>query len=209
MSPLWEEAFNAFGLQPTESQRRQLLLYTKELLAVNRKMNLVKAADEESLLKQHLFDVLSGLPILGCEGPQTAADVGSGCGLPGIPLAIFWEKTQMTLIERSAKRCSFLQYVVALCGLTHRVTVENRELEQLSQKFETVTFRAFRPFAEFISPLLSITQEGGRVVAFKGKEKVLQNDLHLSKDRFSQFEIKTLSNPFYDAERHLLIIEKI
>ena len=114
MNPLWEKAFTAFHLTPTADQKRALEIYSRELLLFNRKINLVKADDEETLLRRHIFDALAGLPDLGTAGPPTAADVGSVCGITGIPLAVFWTNTNMTLIERSAKRDSCLSYVTAV-----------------------------------------------------------------------------------------------
>lgn len=209
MNRLWDEAFSAFGLSPTETQRRQLDRYTSELLAVNQKLNLVKADDEETLLRRHLFDALAGLPVLGTAGPATAADVGSGCGIPGIPLAVFWTSTRMTLIERSAKRASFLRYAAAVCGLGDRVCIENRDLKNLDSQFDCVTFRAFRQFDEFIAPLLTITKAGGMIAAYKGTEKAVRHDLNAARPEFAKTEIKILDNPFYQAERHLLLIEKV
>lgn len=209
MNRLWDEAFAAFGLNPTETQRRQLIQYTAELQSVNRKLNLVRAADEETLLRRHLFDALAGLPVLGTAGPETAADVGSGCGIPGIPLAVFWTNTRMTLIERSAKRASFLSYAAAVCGLSDRVTVENRDLKELNREFDLVTFRAFRQFDEFIAPLLKITKPGGLIAAYKGTEESVRGDLNTSAVALPTAEIKIIKNPFYEAERRLLLIRKI
>lgn len=209
MNRLWDEAFAAFGLNPTETQRYQLERYTSELLAVNQKLNLVKADDEETLLRRHLFDALAGLPVLGTAGPETAADVGSGCGIPGIPLAVFWTSTRMTLIERSAKRASFLRYAAAVCGLSDRVCVENRDLKDSDRQFDCVTFRAFRQFDEFIAPLLTITKAGGMIAAYKGTEAALRHDLDAARPNLSKTEITILDNPFYQAERHLLLIRKI
>lgn len=208
MNRLWDEAFAAFGLNPNTTQRRQLSLYTAELSAVNKKLNLVKADDEEMLLRRHLFDALSGLKVLGVEGPETAADVGSGCGIPGIPLAVFWQQTRMTLIERSAKRASFLSYVAAVCGLSDRLCVKNEELERCADRFQLVTFRAFRQFDEFIQPLLSITESGGMLAAYKGTQAGVDNDLNRAPCRLPNAETVTLNNPFYSAERHLLLIRK-
>ena len=73
MNPLWEKAFAAFHLTPTADQKRALEIYSRELLLFNRKINLVKADDEETLLRRHIFDALAGLPVLGTAGPPTAA----------------------------------------------------------------------------------------------------------------------------------------
>lgn len=208
MNRLWDKAFAAFGLNPTETQRHQLECYTSELLTVNQKLNLVKADDEETLLRRHLFDALAGLPVLGTAGPETAADVGSGCGIPGIPLAVFWTSTRMTLIERSAKRASFLRYAAAVCGLSDRVTVENRDLKALNREFDLVTFRAFRQFDEFIAPLLTITKAGGMIAAYKGTEEAVRGDLNASAVALPTAEIRVIKNPFYEAERRLLLVKK-
>ncbi len=208
MNPLWEKAFAAFHLTPTADQKRALEIYSRELLLFNRKINLVKADDEETLLRRHIFDALAGLPVLGTAGPPTAADVGSGCGIPGIPLAVFWTNTKMTLIERSAKRASFLSYATAVCGLSSRVFVENRDLKEIKTQFDCTVFRAFRPFTEFIIPLLSVTKPGGTLAAFKAKEATAVEETGCLNGGKTAARVETLRNPFYDAPRCLIIVRK-
>ena len=208
MNPLWEKAFAAFHLTPTADQKRALEIYSRELLLFNRKINLVKADDEETLLRRHIFDALAGLPVLGTAGPPTAADVGSGCGIPGSPLAVFWTNTKMTLIERSAKRASFLSYATAVCGLSSRVFVENRDLKEIKTQFDCTVFRAFRPFTEFIIPLLSVTKPGGTLAAFKAKEASALEETACLDKKNTAVRVEILQNPFYDAPRCLAVIQK-
>lgn len=200
---------NKIGINPTEKQLTQLITYMNELTLWNKKINLVRAKGTE-LVDRHIIDSLAGLEEMKKLKSSTnerteVADVGSGAGLPGIPLAIFLEDYNFSLIERAGKRASFLNYTVGILGLSKRVTVINKPLEEVSEKFDIVTFRAFRQFDDFVIKLLNITNETGVLAAYKGKKVNILEEIEASKIS-GEVKIVQLPKVIKDIERNLVII---
>ncbi|MDE6720385.1 MAG: 16S rRNA (guanine(527)-N(7))-methyltransferase RsmG, partial [Treponemataceae bacterium] len=143
----------------------------------------------------------------------TIADIGSGGGLPGIPLAAAFPQFNFVLVERMSKRCAFLENVRALLGLEN-VRIENSELEKIPhESFEIATFRAFRPLEKkMLSNLLAVLKKGGALAAYKAKRKNIVEEMRLA--NCSSYNIIALDVPFLtdesaeEHERNLVLIEK-
>ncbi|MDE6068689.1 MAG: 16S rRNA (guanine(527)-N(7))-methyltransferase RsmG, partial [Treponemataceae bacterium] len=143
----------------------------------------------------------------------TIADIGSGGGLPGIPLAAAFPQFNFVLVERMSKRCAFLENVRALLGLEN-VRIENSELEKIPhESFEIATFRAFRPLEKkMLSNLLAVLKKGGALAAYKAKRKNIVEEMRLA--NCGSYNIIALDVPFLtdesaeDRERNLVLIEK-
>lgn len=99
---------------------------------------------------------------------STVADVGSGAGLPGVPLAILRPDLQVTLIEPLLRRSEFLDGVVAELGLVDRVTVERTRAEEHQGSYDVVTSRALAPLPRLVRWCRPLTASGGAVLALKG-----------------------------------------
>lgn len=131
------------------------------------------------------------------------ADVGSGAGLPGIPLAVVFPDISFTLIEKQAKRVNFLQNEIAILPLKN-VKVLQADFSKTKETFDIVTFRAFSPLtAELISQLQSLTKPGGKILAYKGKTQKAREELNAAKIPPARQKLITLS-----PERALVIIDK-
>lgn len=143
----------------------------------------------------------------------TIADIGSGGGLPGIPLAAAFPQFDFVLVERMAKRCAFLENVCALLGLEN-VRIENSELEKIPREsFEIATFRAFRPLEEkMLVSLLAVLKKGGALAAYKAKRKNIVEEMRQAK--CGHYNVISLDVPFLtdlnaeERERNLVLIEK-
>jgi len=187
----------------SESKINLLMLYIKELSFWNSKMNLVGRFDG-SFIARHILDSLAVYPKLVEVAPKSVADVGTGAGLPGVVLAIFYDKAEFTLIERSGKKCGFLRNCVALLGLGSRVTVIEAPVEEVKESFDLVTFRAFRQFTDYYHYLIAILNENGSIFAYKGKKETILSEIKevgLSVDEISLTELKV---PGLNEERYLL-----
>jgi 16S rRNA (guanine527-N7)-methyltransferase len=147
--------------------------YVELLLAANMRMNLTRVVDPDAVARLHLLDALAALPILDELGPHGAVDLGSGGGVPGIPLAIARPDRTWLLVESVTKKADFLRETAAALGLDN-VTVANERAESLGrqarhrERADLVTARACAPLpvlAELAMPLLA---PGGRLVAWKG-----------------------------------------
>ncbi len=145
----------------------QLTTYVGELHKWNRAYNLTAVRDPEAMLPRHIYDSLTALPFV--HGTRIA-DVGTGAGLPGIPLALCYPDKQFTLIDANGKKTRFIQHAVAHLGLGN-VTVEQVRAESLqpAQPFDTVISRAYASLADFIATCGQLLADDGALVAMKGK----------------------------------------
>jgi 16S rRNA (guanine527-N7)-methyltransferase len=186
--------------------------YIEEIERFNPAYGLVKVRDRRELIVKHILDSLSplGLPRI-FEGRAAIADVGSGAGLPGIPLAIALPGTRVTLIERMGRRAAFLRNCLAALGLSN-VTVEEAEMEKSAPgRFDLIVLRAFRPLeVPVLKGLVRLLLPNGLIAAYKGRRQVIEEELQAAEAPvpsapFSR-EIIPLEVPFLDEERHLALI---
>ena len=206
--------------------------YIKEIILFNSAYNLTNTSDRDELVVRHIFDSLAAWPkiVKLCENLTNErsvvnktfviADIGSGGGLPGIPLAAaFWIYTQKAsvlsnvrfeLVERMEKRCAFLENCAAILGLKN-VTVVNSEAERVAEKaYDLITFRAFRPLdKKMTKTLLRIVKEGGYLCAYKAKQESIKEEMSAISALVPDYDIHKLSVPgLEDSERNLVLIRK-
>jgi len=170
---LLEEQTAAWGLHLDRGRRDKLLEYAGLLAAYDR-ANVIGNRDLDGILLEHVLDSLSCFLYRPLFGAGRLADVGSGGGLPGIPLKIVEPDLATTLVESTGKKASFLRYAVETLSL-ERVGVANVRVEEFGRErgcrgaFDIVTSRAVARLsvvAEYSVPLL---ETGGRVLAMKGR----------------------------------------
>jgi 16S rRNA (guanine527-N7)-methyltransferase len=192
---------------------RLLWRYIEEIELFNHVYNMVGTNETGELITRHILDSLAPLGIIsrlidGGGIPQIA-DIGSGAGLPGIPLALALPKCEFTLIERMGRRAGFLWNAKAVLSLSN-VTVEEGELEKTEGTFQLVTFRAFKPLEpKLLKSLFRVCEDGGLIAAYKGRcEKIEQEMSPLEKLPVAAYTWKAIpyNVPFLDDERHLLVI---
>ena len=194
------------------SGERLLLLekYIAEIELWNPRYGLVAAG--EDIVGRHVIDSLSGLNPIRRLNPSTLADVGSGAGFPGIPLAIWMEDTEFTLIERSGKRAGFLRNVLISLGLKN-VEVLEMAVEDISRKssqrmFDVITFRAWSAVDDDLLDSLSpILASGGVIAAYKGRLDVLEAELEGVSGRLRTKDILPLATPAGGGERHMALLK--
>ena len=213
--PLLEEGLIKLGLYSDRSLSL-LNLYIKEIELFNPAYGLVKVKDRRELIVRHIFDSLTPLNIIRRSLETTlkrktplVSDVGSGAGLPGIPLAICMGDAEFTLIERMGRRAGFLRDALAVLGLPN-VRVEETEMEKISLtaegRFDLVVFRAFRPLEPAIlKGLFRLLSPGGTLAAYKGRRQAIEEEM--SKAPSVAWEIFPLEVPFLKEERHLVLIK--
>ena len=229
-----EEALAKINFSKNQIARIAPLMenYAGEILLFNGAYNLVNASSRDEIFVRHILDSLSAAQEvfrvaekISAESAQsleskknesekiTIADIGSGGGLPGIPLAAAFPQFNFVLVERMSKRCAFLENVRALLGLEN-VRIENSELEKIPhESFEIATFRAFRPLEKkMLSNLLAVLKKGGALAAYKAKRKNIVEEMRLA--NCSSYNIIALDVPFLtdesaeERERNLVLIEK-
>ena len=156
----------AMNLQlPAESQQK-LLAYIGLLQKWNSTYNLTALRDPLRMDSHHLLDSLTLLPYL--DGASGLIDVGSGGGMPGIPVAIARPDLAVTLLDANTKKTAFLQQAVIELGLDN-VTVSSCRVEKLTDRqADVVTSRAFAELGDFVSLSRHLLKDGGRWAAMKG-----------------------------------------
>lgn len=197
------EGSKALGLTLSEQQKNQLIAYMLILRRWNHVYNLTAIDQPEKMVIYHLLDSLSIVPNLQGE---RVIDVGTGGGLPGIPLSIMFPEKQFTLLDSVNKKTRFLLVAVAELGLKN-VTVVNTRVEKfVDQCFDTVVTRAFSSLELMLQLTGHLTQASGLFIAMKGKP--LSNEEHNLPEGFVWLDEQILDVPGLDAERHLYRVEK-
>ena len=191
------------GLALPEGAEAKLLDYLALLDKWNRVYNLTAVRDAGRMVSLHLLDSLAAAPYFQGE---TVLDVGSGGGLPGIPLAIARPELRVTLVDSIAKKTAFLQQAKAELGLANLDVVTSRvEDYRPAARFDVITSRAFSDLKEFVTLTRHLLEPGGRWLAMKGlypneEISVLPADVKVSADHL-------LVVPGLEASRHLIILE--
>ncbi|MDR0644001.1 MAG: 16S rRNA (guanine(527)-N(7))-methyltransferase RsmG [Treponema sp.] len=178
--------------------------YIGEIELFNPTYRLIRVKERDELIVKHILDSLSGAGLMGRHSGTFIADVGSGAGLPGIPLAIALPDKTFTLIERNGRRAGFLRNVHAILRLPN-VVVEEKEVEKSPEGvFDIVTFRAFHPISpELLKILRRLLKSDGVIMAYKGRRDVIVNEMSAIK---AEWEMVPIQSPFLDEERHIIVI---
>jgi 16S rRNA (guanine527-N7)-methyltransferase len=188
----------ALGLDLPQATEARLAAYLALLAKWNRTYNLTAIHDEPRMVTHHLLDSLAVLPHL--MDVTTLADVGSGAGLPGIPLAICRPDLQLTSIEASQKKAAFQQQAKIELGLDN-VDVHCGRVEQVVHAFDAVISRAFAELAAFVAQAGHLST---RLLAMKGAYPQAELDRLPAGWRLA--EAIRLEVPGLDAERYLIVL---
>jgi 16S rRNA (guanine527-N7)-methyltransferase len=190
----------ALALDLDEAQLGKLVAHLDLLDEWNTRFNLTAIRDRPSQLTKHLLDSLTVLPYL--RGARIA-DVGSGAGFPGIPLAIVERRRHFTLIESTGKKCRFLEHVREALGLSNVEVVQSRaENYQPEVRFDTVLARAVSPIADLVKVAGPLVVGGGRLLAMKGRYP--EAELAAKLNGWKVAAVHPLTVPGLSEERHLV-----
>lgn len=174
-------AARAYGVELAGAVGERLASYLDQLLETNRSFNLTAIAEPEEAWRKHVLDSLSLLPHLqALPAGSRVVDVGSGGGLPGIPLAIALPQLSFTLLEATAKKARFLREVSRTLGLGN-VEVENERAETFGrgagrERFDAATSRALSRLSVLLELTLPLIKTGGESLAIKGEQAGLEVD---------------------------------
>jgi 16S rRNA (guanine527-N7)-methyltransferase len=172
MNALWTDLSARAGISLSDAQGELLSQYLDLLTAANERMNLTRITDRAAAEVQHVGDALTVLPHLPKE-QHRLADVGSGGGVPGIPLAIVRPDVRVTLIEATKKKAAFLQSAAAQLGLLNVTVLEHRaedvgRLDKYRDDFNVALARAVATMPWLAEWCLPLVQRGGKMLAMKG-----------------------------------------
>jgi 16S rRNA (guanine527-N7)-methyltransferase len=217
LSQRLRDGLTAMQLELAADQQEKLLAYLALLVKWNRTYNLTAIRDEGEMVTQHLLDSLSLLPALNQSVPAGAgagagwarrwADVGSGAGLPGIPLAISRPDLEMTLIETVEKKSAFQRQAKIELALNNLTILGGRVEDVAGARFDSVVSRAFAEIADFVRLAGHLLVPGGRLYAMKGVMPA--DEIARLPAGWAVSECVKLAVPGLNAQRHLIVLEKV
>ncbi|MGH8735805.1 MAG: 16S rRNA (guanine(527)-N(7))-methyltransferase RsmG [Burkholderiales bacterium] len=194
----------ALALAFAPGTRDKLLAFIELLAKWNRTYNLTAIRDPMKMVSHHLLDSLAVVPHLPMLAGGALADVGSGGGLPGIPLAIARPEWQVTLNDSNRKKTAFLRQAAIELGLANAEVHPGRvEDWQPAERFSVVISRGFAELADFLASCGRLVAPGGVLVAMKGvypTDELARTPPGSTCDRIVHLEV-----PFVEAERHLVL----
>jgi 16S rRNA (guanine527-N7)-methyltransferase len=227
MDPVLEEGLRRLAETPgthlgprLDAVSSLLSRYIDEIERFNPAYGLVNVKNREELVIRHILDSLAPLAVirglledppagtLGADmaGAGQIADVGSGAGLPGIPLAIALPEFHVTLIERMGRRAGFLRNAAAVLALEN-LTVEEVEMEKAAPaRFDLICFRAFRPLGPpLLKALGGLLRPRGVIAAYKGRRETVRAEMEAA-GWAGPWDCLPCGVPFLDEERHLVVL---
>lgn len=195
------EDAQALGVALEAAGAQRLLRLLDELQVWSRRYSLTGIGTREGMITSHLLDSLAALPDLH---GTTIADVGTGAGFPGLPLALVEPQRRFTLIDSVAKKIRFVSHAARILELANVIPCQSR-VEMLAPvaPFDTVMARAFAALPDLLGGVQGLCGAGTRVVAFKGRyphEELSEVPRGWRLERARKVRI-----PRLDAERHILI----
>ena len=199
------QALQANGYDLTASQQERLVQYVDLLARWNKVFNLTAIRDPYEMVWLHLLDSLAISPYIRGE---TIIDVGTGAGLPGIPLALIFPEKHFVLLDSNSKKTHFLIQACAELGLKN-TQVEHARCEtfQAPKGFDNIVSRAFSSIAVMLSATQHLLAPGGQFLAMKGvypeQELAAVSPEGFAVSAVHQLQIKGLA-----ALRHVVCIEK-
>jgi len=208
------------GLSLNAEQLEQFEVYYRELVDWNRRMNLTSITDYEEAQVNHFLDSLTvTLALKRPSGSDSLSiiDIGTGAGLPGVPLKILFPDIRLTLLDATAKKASFLSHIKEKLGLGEVEIITGRaeevaRREEYRERFDIALSRAVAPLATLVELALPFCATGGSFIAQKKgfiKQEIAGAEKSVSILGGKLREVKKIDLQEFPDERYLVIIDKI
>ncbi|GLX11813.1 ribosomal RNA small subunit methyltransferase G [Pseudomonas straminea] len=201
-----QQGARELGVDLTERQQAQLLGYLALLIKWNKAYNLTAVRDPDEMVSRHLLDSLSVVPFVA-EAGDNWLDVGSGGGMPGIPLAILFPERRFTLLDSNGKKTRFLTQVKLELKLANLEVIHSRvEAFTPEQPFNGICSRAFSSLQDFSNWTRHLGDDHTQWLAMKGVHP--DDELQALPGDFSLTATHVLKVPGCQGQRHLLILRR-
>ena len=199
------EGAKALGIALEPPQTAALLALVSELAEWNTKFNLTAISEPAEIVDKHLLDSLAVLPHL--RGLRIA-DIGTGAGFPGLPLAIVNPNRRFTLVESTGKKAGFLRHVVGSLRLANvEVVLGRSEALRPAKPFDSVVARALGSLADFVRVAGHLAGRNGRLLAMKGR--LPEDELKVLPAGWKALAVHPIRVPGLDAERCLVELARV
>lgn len=217
MQDFARHAEHLLGVRLRRSQIAALSLYERELVDWNTRFNLTAIRDPQEIYIKHFLDSLTCLMALRETPPDRLIDIGTGAGFPGIPIKIFYPKTQLTLVESVGKKADFCRHVVHMLDLQGVEVIQERA-EVLGQdpvyreRFNWAVARAVAILPVLVEYLLPLVRVGGSMLAMKGESALAE--AHSAERALGMLgghlrQLIPVTLPGVAEERYLVVIDKV
>lgn len=210
LKQILQQGLVQMGIALTDTMQTQLLNYVALLNKWSKAYNLTTIRNPASIIPVHILDSLSVLKNL--KHVRTVLDVGTGAGLPGIPLAIARPDIHFTLVDGQQKKVNFIQHVITSLQLTN-VTAVWQRIEVLPANspiklpVDMIVSRAFASLSEFVNLIVNICNSQTKILAMKGRYDLVQQELQALPASFKLANIERITVPGIEGERCLVLLE--
>lgn len=217
MTQLIQQARDLFNITLTEDHLEQFKVITDTLIDWNQRMNLTTITDPDEIAIRHHLDSLSVAQNLTFAAGDKLADVGTGAGFPGLPLAVVFPQLQVTLFDSTRKKLGFVNQVIETLGLsnarTHHMRAETAGQDRAHrEQYDVVVARAVALLPTLVEYLLPLAKVGGYCIAMKGEsaEREVREAEHAIYVLGGEVvDIAPVHLPEVDRTHYLVVIEKI
>lgn len=204
LASILASGIDKMGMTVSSQQQQQLIGYVELMHKWNKAYNLTSVREPEQMVVKHLLDSLSVAPFV--DG-QHVIDVGTGPGLPGMPLAIVLPHCQFTLLDSLGKRVRFMKQCVHELKLDNVTCLHSRvEEHQPETAYDIVLSRAFASLKDMLHWCAHLVDSEGKFLALKGQAQ--QSEIDEVSDHFHIESLNALKVPDLEGERHLVTIRK-
>lgn len=191
------------GLKHKPDALARLVGFHDFLLEYNQKVNLTGFTVERESVIKNLLNALA--PHRYIDASRATADIGSGGGVPGIPLAIMLGMPRMSLVESKQKKCEFLRQ--ACEKFAPEVTVLNEDVNGIKRSFGQIVSIAYGTLAKLIQATSHMRAPGTRIVAWKGRMATVKQEIDECRKPFKRWRVEPFNVHELDAERHVCLLQ--
>lgn len=203
-----KQGLNDLKLSLAETQQDLLIEYVALLVQWNAVYNLTAVRDPAEMLSLHLLDSLAIADLVASLEGTDLLDVGTGAGLPGVPMAVVFSKLQVSLVDAVAKKISFLQHVKVALQLANICPIHCRiEALTVAKKPAIIVSRAYSDLRRMIGSIDHLADESTTVIAMKGAKPLVE--LAALPASWQIVEVRNLHVPFVSAQRCAVVLKRM